>query len=87
MFSLFIRDICLQIPDTKSGENLIDVVLVDEEAVGSGGRPGLGAKIVRGNGELEPSIYQIKSRNMQVCFGVLCFPIKTLSIYFLFLIL
>lgn len=59
--------ICLQIPDTKSGENLIDVVLVDEEAVGSGGRPGLGAKIVRGNGELEPSIYQIKSRNMQVC--------------------
>lgn len=54
-----------EIPDSQSGENLIDVVLVDEEAVGSGQRPGLGAKIVRGNGELAPSVYQTKSRNMQ----------------------
>ena len=57
----------MQIPDTKSGRNLIDVVLVDEEAVGTGEGPGIGAKIVRGNGELEPSIYQTKLRDMQVC--------------------
>lgn len=57
----------LQIPDAKSGENPIDVVLVDEEAVGSSEESGMGAKIVRRNGELEPSIYNTESRDIQVC--------------------
>lgn len=54
-----------EIPDAKSGENPIDVVLVDEEAVGSSEESGMGAKIVRRNGELEPSIYNTESRDIQ----------------------
>lgn len=45
---------------------MIDVVLVDEDAVGSVDRPGLGAKIIRGNGELEEFYYERESRDKQV---------------------
>ncbi|KAL3515792.1 hypothetical protein ACH5RR_022694 [Cinchona calisaya] len=55
-----------EIPGAKSGNNLIDVVLVDKDAVGSVGSPGLGAKILRcGSGVSEDYPYQPKSRDRQ----------------------
>ncbi|XP_071931346.1 CLP protease regulatory subunit CLPX2, mitochondrial [Coffea arabica] len=54
-----------EIPDAGSGRNLIDLVLVDEDAVGSLDRPGLGAKIIHGNGGLERSPYETELRDGQ----------------------
>lgn len=44
--------ILLQIPDVRTGENIIDAVIVDEESIGLD-RPGSGAKILYGKGALE----------------------------------
>jgi hypothetical protein len=41
-----------QIPDEKAGDERVDAVVVDEEAIGSVDRPGCGAKILRGDGAL-----------------------------------
>ncbi|KNA11811.1 hypothetical protein SOVF_131670 [Spinacia oleracea] len=38
-----------EVPDAKIGTDRVDAVVVDEEAVGSGDRTGLGAKILRGH--------------------------------------
>ncbi|KAM0940160.1 putative AAA+ ATPase domain, ATPase, AAA-type, core, Clp protease, ATP-binding subunit ClpX [Dioscorea sansibarensis] len=42
-----------EIPDVKAGDERVDAVVVDEEAVGSIDRPGLGAKILRGDGAFD----------------------------------
>jgi ATP-dependent Clp protease ATP-binding subunit ClpX len=42
----------LQIPDVRTGDDIIDAVVVDEEAVGSD-RRGRGAKILYGKGALD----------------------------------
>ncbi|XP_044977969.1 CLP protease regulatory subunit CLPX1, mitochondrial-like [Hordeum vulgare subsp. vulgare] len=41
-----------EIPDEKAGNERVDAVVVDEEAIGSVDRPGCGAKILRGDGAL-----------------------------------
>ncbi|KAK8660243.1 hypothetical protein V6N13_051176 [Hibiscus sabdariffa] len=42
-----------EIPDTRTGHNRVDNVVVDEESVGSKDTPGCGGKILRGDGTLE----------------------------------
>ncbi|ERM99775.1 hypothetical protein AMTRI_Chr11g158770 [Amborella trichopoda] len=42
-----------EIPDVKTGNDRVDAVVVDEEAVGYGDMPGTGAKILRGDGALD----------------------------------
>lgn len=54
-----------QIPDVKTGEERIDAVVVDEEAVGSVARPGCGAKILRG----KDTLHHYLSENIEVSEG------------------
>lgn len=49
-----------EVPEAKSGNDTIDAVVVDEEAVGSVDVPGCGAKILRRYGALDPFIQQIR---------------------------
>uniref|UniRef100_A0A1D1XYK9 ATP-dependent Clp protease ATP-binding subunit ClpX n=1 Tax=Anthurium amnicola TaxID=1678845 RepID=A0A1D1XYK9_9ARAE len=50
-----------EIPDLKTGNERVDGVVVDVEAVGSVDRPGCGAKILRGEGALE--LYVSKNKH------------------------
>jgi hypothetical protein len=43
----------LQIPETRTGKDKIDAVVVDEESVGSVNQHGFGAKILSGEGALD----------------------------------
>lgn len=52
-----------EIPDTKTGKDRVDAVVVDEEAIGSVTRQGCGAKILRGDGALDKYLSQTKSKN------------------------
>ena len=70
-----------QIPDLKTGDERIDAVVVDEEAVGSVDRPGCGAKILRGDGALEHYLKEnkIKDRTVCTCYSMnlkFCFSAK-----------
>ncbi|XP_050237491.1 CLP protease regulatory subunit CLPX1, mitochondrial isoform X2 [Mercurialis annua] len=47
-----LMDSMYEIPDVRTGDNIIDAVIVDEEAVGSKGR-GTGGKILYGKGALD----------------------------------
>ncbi|XP_031108985.1 CLP protease regulatory subunit CLPX1, mitochondrial-like isoform X2 [Ipomoea triloba] len=47
-----LMDAMYEIPDVRSGDNVIDAVIVDDEAVGHEGR-GCGAKILYGKGALD----------------------------------
>lgn len=55
----------LQIPDERTGDDIIDAVVVDEEAVGSEGR-GCGAKILYGRGSLTNFLSKQKSKDVEV---------------------
>lgn len=48
-----LSDAMYEIPDAKTGNERVDAVVVDEEAVGSLDKPGCGAKILHGDGALE----------------------------------
>ena len=54
-----------QIPDIRTGDDIIDAVVVDEEAVGSEGR-GSGAKILYGKGALDRYHSQQKVKDLEV---------------------
>ncbi|XVF12677.1 hypothetical protein REPUB_Repub08aG0139700 [Reevesia pubescens] len=54
-----LMDAMYEIPDVRSGEDVIAAVVVDEEAVGSEGR-GTGAKILYGKGALDRYLSQQK---------------------------
>lgn len=56
----------LQIPDVRTGDDVIDAVVVDEEAIGSEGH-GEGAKILYGKGALDRYLSQQKLRDSEVC--------------------
>ncbi|XP_073116094.1 CLP protease regulatory subunit CLPX1, mitochondrial-like isoform X2 [Elaeis guineensis] len=56
-------DAMYEIPDLKTGDERIDAVVVDEEAVGSVDRPGCGAKILRGDGALEHYLKENKIKD------------------------
>lgn len=58
---------CLQIPDVRTGDDIIDAVVVDEEAVGSEGR-GCGAKILYGKDAFDRYLSQHKLKDLQVNF-------------------
>lgn len=57
----------MQIPDVRTGDEIIDAVVVDEEAVESKGKgKGCGAKILYGNGALDCYLSGHKSKNIEV---------------------
>ncbi|XP_042373675.1 CLP protease regulatory subunit CLPX3, mitochondrial-like [Zingiber officinale] len=55
-----------EIPDVKSGEEQIDAVVVDEDSIGSVGRRGSGAKILRGDGAFERYMATSVQRELRV---------------------
>ncbi|KAJ9679125.1 hypothetical protein PVL29_021145 [Vitis rotundifolia] len=57
-----------EIPDVKTGTDMVDAVLVDEEAVESIEAQGCGAKVLRGEGALEQFLHETKSSNPLACF-------------------
>ncbi|XP_020099315.1 CLP protease regulatory subunit CLPX1, mitochondrial-like isoform X3 [Ananas comosus] len=52
-----------EIPDVKTGNERVDAVVVDEEAIGSIERPGCGAKILRGDGAFNQYLLENKEKN------------------------
>ncbi|KAF3337827.1 ATP-dependent Clp protease ATP-binding subunit ClpX [Carex littledalei] len=62
-------DAMYEIPETKVGEDKIDAVVVDEEAVGTAERPGCGAKILRGDGALDQYLKYAKTKDQVVLIG------------------
>ncbi|CAL4953352.1 unnamed protein product [Urochloa decumbens] len=54
-----------EIPDEKTGDERVDAVVVDEEAVGSVDRPGCGAKLLRGDGALDQYITRTNMMNLR----------------------
>ncbi|EHA8588923.1 CLP protease regulatory subunit CLPX3, mitochondrial [Cocos nucifera] len=58
-----LTDAMYEIPDLKTGDERIDAVVVDEEAVGSVDRPGCGAKILRRVGALEQYLKENKIKD------------------------
>ncbi|RLN05102.1 hypothetical protein C2845_PM13G15600 [Panicum miliaceum] len=54
-----------EIPDEKTGNERVDAVVVDEEAIGSVDRQGCGAKILRGDGALDQYIRRTNVMNLQ----------------------
>ena len=65
-----------QIPDEGTGKDMIEAVVVDEEAVEGEGRRGSGAKILRGKGAL--SLYLSETTKSKDSPRVLCIPIPVL---------
>lgn len=59
-----LMDSMYEIPDVRTGEDIIDAVVVDEEAVGSEGK-GCGAKILYGKGALDRYLSQQKSKDLE----------------------
>lgn len=51
----------------KAGEDKIDAVVVDEDAVGTAERPGCGAKVLRGDGALDQYLKHAKTKDQVVC--------------------
>lgn len=52
----------MQVPNSShQGMDLVDAVLVDEEAIGSGNKPGTGAKILHGHDALKRFLNNLNS--------------------------
>ncbi|KAL7003614.1 CLP protease regulatory subunit clpx1, mitochondrial [Sarracenia purpurea var. burkii] len=60
-----LMDAMYEIPDVRTGDDIIDAVVVDEEAVGSEGR-GCGAKILYGKGALDRYLSQHKLKDVEI---------------------
>lgn len=58
----------MQIPDIRTDDDVIDAVVVDEEAVGGEGR-GRGAKILYGKGALDQYLSEQKN-DSEVCIRI-----------------
>lgn len=65
IFILFNFQLFVQIPDIRTDDDVIDAVVVDEEAVGSEDR-GRGAKILYGKGALDRYLSEQKN-DSEVC--------------------
>jgi len=77
----------VQIPDVRTGDDVIDAAVVDEEAVGNVGCGGRGAKILYGKGALDRYLTEQK-KDSEVC--IICnalFFSLLLSNYFLIMLL
>ncbi|KAK2992734.1 hypothetical protein RJ640_023247 [Escallonia rubra] len=59
-----LMDSMYEIPDVRTGDDVIDAVIVDEEAVGLDGR-GCGAKILYGRGALDRYLSQHRSKDKE----------------------
>ncbi|KAH9724055.1 CLP protease regulatory subunit CLPX1 [Citrus sinensis] len=59
-----LMDAMYEIPDVRAGDEVIDAVVVDEEAVGSEDR-GCGAKILYGKGALDRYLAQHKRKDLE----------------------
>ena len=59
-----LMDAMYEIPDVRSGDDIIDAVVVDEEAVELKGR-GSGAKILYGKGALDSYLSQPKLKDLE----------------------
>ncbi|XVE64401.1 hypothetical protein DITRI_Ditri07aG0097900 [Diplodiscus trichospermus] len=59
-----LMDAMYEIPDVRTGDDVIDAVVVDEEVVGSEGR-GSGAKILYGKGALDRCLSQQKLKDLE----------------------
>ncbi|EXB80407.1 ATP-dependent Clp protease ATP-binding subunit ClpX [Morus notabilis] len=55
-----------EVPDSKKGIDIIDAVLVDEEAVGSVDYSGCGAKLLRGHGAFEQFLHEMETEKPMV---------------------
>lgn len=62
----------MQIPDGRTGDDIIDAVVVDEEVVEYQGST-CGAKILYGKGTLDCYLSQQKVKDSQVCLQLLVF--------------
>ncbi|KAL0318000.1 UNVERIFIED_CONTAM: CLP protease regulatory subunit CLPX1, mitochondrial [Sesamum angustifolium] len=62
MLENILMDAMYEIPDVRTGDNIIDAVIVDKESVGSEGR-GSGAKILYGKGALDRYFSQHKLKD------------------------
>ncbi|KAH9779962.1 CLP protease regulatory subunit CLPX1 [Citrus sinensis] len=60
-----LMDAMYEIPDVRAGDEVIDAVVVDEEAVGSEDR-GCGAKILYGKGALDRYLAQHKRKDLEL---------------------
>ncbi|KAH6760493.1 CLP protease regulatory subunit X [Perilla frutescens var. hirtella] len=65
MLENVLMDAMYEIPDIRTGDDIIDAVIVDEESVGSEGR-GCGAKILHGKGSFECYFSQNKAKDSQM---------------------
>ncbi|GMP70572.1 hypothetical protein CsSME_00029372 [Camellia sinensis var. sinensis] len=59
-----LMDAMYEIPDVRTGDDIIDAVLVDEEAVGSEGH-GCGSKILYGKGAFDRYLSQHKLKDLE----------------------
>ncbi|OMO93640.1 Clp protease, ATP-binding subunit ClpX [Corchorus olitorius] len=59
-----LMDAMYEIPDNRTGDDVIDAVIIDEEAVGIEGR-GTGAKMLYGKGALDRYLSQQKSKESE----------------------
>ncbi|KAH7543843.1 hypothetical protein JRO89_XS15G0029100 [Xanthoceras sorbifolium] len=64
MLENILMDAMYEIPDVRTGESVIDAVVVDEEAVGSEER-GSGAKILYGKGALDRYLSKQKAKDLE----------------------
>ncbi|KAL6132147.1 hypothetical protein ACLB2K_070518 [Fragaria x ananassa] len=60
-----LMDAMYEIPDVRTGDDIIDAVVIDEEAVGTDGQ-GCGAKILYGKGALDRYLSQNKEKDVQI---------------------
>ncbi|KAL6127576.1 hypothetical protein ACLB2K_070941 [Fragaria x ananassa] len=60
-----LMDAMYEIPDVRTGDDIIDAVVIDEEAVGTHGQ-GCGAKILYGKGALDRYLSQNKEKDVQI---------------------
>lgn len=60
-----LMDAMYEIPDVRTGDDVIHAVVIDEEAVGSDGQ-GCGAKILHGKDALDHYLSQNKEKNVEI---------------------
>ncbi|XP_061342567.1 CLP protease regulatory subunit CLPX3, mitochondrial-like [Gastrolobium bilobum] len=61
-----LTDAMFEIPETKTGSDKVDAVVVDEESVGSLNASGCGGKILRGDGALDRYLAKMKDSMVNV---------------------
>ncbi|KAI3737240.1 hypothetical protein L2E82_27237 [Cichorium intybus] len=60
-----LTDSMYEIPDVKTGNDLIEAVVIDEESVGSVDKPGCGGKILRCEGTLDEYLAKTKCKEQE----------------------